>query len=318
MAETIKKILNMLNPFGECKKYRISLWQCPPFLFVLMGLIIIGVIIATYFIATLRIDDPKIVTLIVLAMAAILIVIDYIITRSFERISEASRMKTEFIDIISHQLRSPLVNLKYSLEVLISKKHGKISKKELEYFKILDENIKIMGNLINNLLLISRIESGKLPFKKQEFSLSELTKEIILKFKPFSEASNVKIKLKAKKNLPKVFADPFWLRQIIKNLLDNAIRYIKQKGEVEVKISSKPKKLYFKISDTGVGIPKSEQKYIFQKFFRSKNILKYQTRGSGLGLYISKSILELMGGKIWFESKERKGTTFYFMLPIKK
>lgn len=312
-----RKILERLNPLGQCKKWRVSTWQCPQFLFLLMGLIIIGVILATYYIAVYQIEEPKIVSLIVLTVAFILIILDFIITRSFERIAEASRMKTEFIGVVSHQLRSPLTNLKYSLEVLISGKLGKTREKELEYFKILEENTQRMGDLINNLLTASRIETGKLPLEKERLSLEDLTKEVILKFKPLAEDSNVNIEFRAPKNLPKVLADPFWLRQAVENLLDNAIRYIKKKGEVKIRIQRRKKKIYFEIQDTGVGIPKEEQKFIFQKFFRSANVLKHQTHGSGLGLYISKRILELLGGEIGFSSQENKGSIFFFTLPIK-
>lgn len=317
MREKLKKFFQNLNPVTECRKYQIPLWQCPPFLFLLIGLIIIGAILVTYFIATLKIGDPLIVILIVLGVASVLLIIDYIIVRSFERLSEASRIKEEFISVISHQLRSPLTNLKFSLETLISERGEKFSSKEREYFSILKENIQRMHQLINNLLLVSRIESEELSLRKKEVSLVKLSKKLILKFKSFAQASNVKIKFSSPNNLPLVLADPLWLEQIIENLLDNAIRYIKQKGEVKIRIYPRAKKLYFEIKDTGVGIPKEEQRYIFQKFFRSKNILKYQTEGSGLGLYISKKILELMGGRIWFNSEEGKGTTFYFTLPIK-
>jgi len=117
MMQNPKKFLEVINPFAQCKKYHISLWQCPSFLFLLMSLIIIAVIVGTYFIAALKIDDPKIVSLIVLGVATVLLIINYIITKSFETITEASRMKTEFIGIVSHQLRSPLTNLRYSLEI---------------------------------------------------------------------------------------------------------------------------------------------------------------------------------------------------------
>ncbi|MDI6883298.1 MAG: HAMP domain-containing sensor histidine kinase [Patescibacteria group bacterium] len=166
-------------------------------------------------------------------------------------------------------------------------------------------------------MTISRIETKRLPLKSQEVSLEDLTKKIILKFKPFAEASKVKIKFQAQKPLTRVLADPLWLEQVIENLLDNAVRYIKERGEVQIKIKKQKEKIYFEIQDNGVGIPKKEQKFIFQKFFRSRNVLKYQTEGSGLGLYIVKKVLELMAGKIWFKSTEGKGTTFYFTLPIK-
>jgi len=311
-------LIDRLNPLGECKRYGVRAWQCPPFLFLVMGVIIIAVIIITYFVATLKIGDPTIVSLIVLGVAAVLVVIDYVITSSFERLTEASRMKTEFINVVSHQLRSPLTNLKFSLETLIHARKGKFSKREIEYLAILKDNTKRMNTLINQLLTVSRLETERMPLNKIEFSLVEMTKNLILKSKPFAEASNVKIVFKASNNVPPVFADPMWAEQIVQNLLDNAIRYIKRKGEVEIKIYPNKKEVYFEIKDTGVGIPEAEQKYIFQKFFRSKNALKHQTEGSGLGLYIAKQIIELMGGKIWFKSKEGEGTTFYFKLPVKE
>jgi len=314
---SIKKILQELNPFHNCKKYGIPIFQCPSFLFLIMGLIIIVAILVTYYIASLRVESPTVVSLLVIGVTFILLIIDYIITRSFERISEANRMKTEFISVVSHQLRSPLTNLKYSLEFLMTNKLKSVSKDEMEYFKILEENTKRMGDLINNLLIVSRIETGQLPLRNEEFSLVDLTKKMVMKFKIYSEATNVVIKLKAEKNMSNVFADPFWIEQTIQNLLDNAIRYSHKGDTVEIKIKPDSKKLIFTIKDTGVGIPKQEQKFIFQKFFRSKNALKYQTQGSGLGLHIIRNVLNLMKGKIWFTSKENEGTTFHFTLPIK-
>lgn len=313
----VKEILNQLNIVSQCRKYGLSLWQCPQFLFLLMGIIIIGSAIGAYLIGTRYVTDPQIVALIVLVVSAILLVIAFSIIHGFERLAEANRMKTEFISIISHQLRSPLSNLRWVLELLMSGKTNSVSKKQLEYFTIFKENIGRMGELIKDLLIVSRIETQTLLLKKKEVSLEELIKELISEFKSFSEACNVKVKFQAKENLAKAFVDPSQIRQVVENLLDNAIRYIKDEGEVRVKLEQKGRKLYFEIKDNGVGIPKEDQKYIFQKFFRAGNIMKYQTEGSGLGLYITKSIIEKSGGKIGFSSQEGKGSTFWFTLPIK-
>jgi len=311
-----KEILAQFNLSAQCKKYGLSLWQCPQFLFLIMGIIIIGSTLAAYAIGNQYVEDPLVVALIVIFITAILFIISTIITRSFERLAEANRMKTEFISVVSHQLHSPLTNLKWVTEFLISGRIFPVSKKQLEYLEILKENNERMEELISDLLVVSRIEQGKLPFKKKKIFLKELIEDKIKKMRPFAEASNVEIEFQTKGVIPQIFIDSFQIELVIDNLLDNAIRYIKDKGKVEIKLEKNDKNLYFKIKDNGVGVPRGDQKYIFQKFFRSENAMKHRTDGSGLGLYIVKSIIEKSKGKIGFKSEENKGSTFWFTLPI--
>ena len=313
----LKKFFDQFNIPVECKKYGLPLWQCPHFLFLVMGTIIIVSTLVFYAIGSRYIEDPQVVALVVLLVTAILFTIVVIITRSFERLAEANRMKSEFISVVSHQLRSPLSNLRWAIELLTSGRVNGVSEKQLEYYKILRENSARMRELISDLLTVSRIETEKLPLKKKEISLEDLIRKIIEELEVFIKASNVKVEFRVKENLPKVFADPSQIRLAIESLLDNAIRYIKEKGRVEIKLEKIDKHCRFEIKDTGVGIPKEDQKYIFQKFFRSENVMKYQTQGSGLGLYIAKSVVEKSGGKIGFKSQEDIGSTFWFTLPIK-
>lgn len=311
----LKKIFDQLNIPVQCKKYGLPLWQCPHFLFLVMGIIVIGSTLVTYALGSRYVEDPQIVALIVLLVTAILFIIAVIITRNFETLAEANRMKSEFVSVVSHQLRSPLSNLRWVIELLTSGRINGVSEKQLEYFKILKENSTRMRELVSDLLIVSRIETAKLSLKKKEISLEVLAREIIEELEAFARASNVKLDLKAPKNLPKVFADPSQIRLVIENLLDNAVRYIKEKGKVEIKLEKIDKYCRFEIKDTGVGIPEEDQKYIFQKFFRSENVMRYQTQGSGLGLYIAKSIVKRSGGKIGFKSQEGIGSTFWFTLP---
>jgi len=313
----LKEIFDQFNIPAQCKKYSLPLWQCPHFLFLVMGIIIIGSTLAVYAIGSRYVEDPQVVALIVLSVTAILFTIGVIITRSFERLAEANRMKSEFISVVSHQLRSPLSNLRWVIELLTSGRVNGVSEKQLEYFKILKDNSTRMEELVSDLLIVSRIETATLPLKKKEISLEDLVRKIIKELESFTKASNVKVKFKAQENLPRVFADPSQVRLVIENLLDNAIRYIKEKGQVEIKLEKIDKYCRFEIKDTGVGIPKEDQKYIFQKFFRSTNVMRYQTQGSGLGLHITKSIIKRSGGKIGFKSQESIGSTFWFTLPIK-
>jgi signal transduction histidine kinase len=311
------KIVEQLNFPKQCKKYGVSLWQCPDFLFLVMGVIIIFLILTSYALSLRYIQDPKIASLIILFVAGILLIIAFIINNSFERLFEANKMKTEFVEIVCHQLRAPISNLKWAIEFLTSGRLGKIESNQMEYLKILEENSNRMGELIKDLLIVSQIEAERLPQKKEKFSLEDLTLETIKEFFPLAQKNGIQINHSFGEKIPLVFANKYQIKQVVENLLDNAIRYSKEKGLVEIKIERKDKKVYFEIKDRGVGIPKEEQKYIFQKFFRAKNIMRYQTLGTGLGLYISKALVERSGGKIGFKSQEGKGSTFWFTIPIK-
>jgi len=276
-----------------------------------------GSILLAYAIGTKYIEDPYMVSLVIIVITLVLLVLAYVITRSFDRLAEANRMKSEFVSIVSHQLRSPLSNLKWTLDLLLSERVDLDDKKELEYLKILEENTQRMGNLISDLLTVSRIEQGRFTPRKESISLNELINKIIEEAKVFSKAVNAEIIFKSGENLPKIFGDPSQIKMVITNLLDNAVRYTRNRGKIDIGLSQKGKNLYFEIKDNGVGIPQEDSKYIFQKFFRSQNVLKEQTNGSGLGLYIAKSIIDKAGGKIGFKSQQGFGSTFWFSLPLK-
>lgn len=312
----IKNICVKLNIFSDCKRYGLSLWQCPPFLFLTMGLVIIISSLATYFIGVRYIEAPEIVAMIVLALALILFIMSFIIMRSFERLAETNRMKSEFINVVSHQLRTPISSLRWVVDILTTDYHKINDSERHEYFDILKENIGRMGELVSDLLIVSRLETATLPFRKEKVFLPSLVEEVLSSFLPFAKASNVEVEFKREDNLPNVFVDPSQVKQVLENLIHNAIRYIKDKGKIKLSLFRKDKNIYFEITDNGVGIPKEDQKYIFQKFFRASNVIRHQTDGSGLGLYIAKSIIDKSGGKIGFHSQENKGSTFWFSLPI--
>jgi len=314
---TPKNFCEQLNIKKQCRKYGLPLWQCPQFLFLIMGIIIMVVIIVSYLVAIEKIDDPQMVILLILVSTSILIIIDYIIVHSFEKLAESTRMKMEFIGIVSHQLRSPVTNLKYALEPLMSGELGEIQKEQLDYLAILKQNVDRIQQLIDDILVVSRIQTGVLSLKKENFSIVDLVEKSILEFKPLLLASNITINLKKGENIPNISSDPFWIKEAFKNLVDNAIRYQKGKGVIDISLEKRNKNVYVEVKDLGVGIPRADQKYIFQKFFRAKNVLKGQTSGTGLGLFIVKGVIEKLEGKINFISKENKGSTFWFSLPIK-
>ena len=312
-----RTISALLDIPSECRRYGLGLWQCPPFLFLVMGLIIVVTVSASYLIGTKYFADPSVVALLALGVTSVLFTIDFIIIRSFEKLAEASRMKSEFINIASHQLRAPITNLKWGIDFLASDRAKDSPQKRKEYLVIIKENIRRMVELVDDLLIVSKIEQGTFPTRKKEIALEDLIKELIVRFRLFAEARNIKLTFLHQENLPKVFVDPSQMKLVIENLLDNAIRYSQGRSKVVIELLQEGKKLSLTVRDSGVGIPEKDQKYIFQKFFRTENALRKETEGSGLGLYIVKSIIQKAGGTIRFESQEGHGTTFYLTLSIK-
>lgn len=316
-----KTSLQDLNISAQCKKYNLSLWQCPQFFFVIMGIVMAGVISAVYGIGLRWLNDPQVIALVVLFLTAALFIITFVITQSFEKTAEANRLKSEFVSIVTHQLRSPLTSLSWAIEALISGEFGKVEEKQLEYLGILKENNSRMAELIRDLITVTKVEDGSQFLKKESVSLEAITKDMIFKFQPFFQASGLELKLTAETNLPQVTTVVNQIKVVIENLIDNAIRYAKPKGDtkglIEISITKKEKNIYFEIKDNGIGIPEEDQRFIFQKFFRSGNVKKIQPYGSGLGLFITKSIIAKLGGKVGLKSDEGKGTTFWFTLPIK-
>ncbi len=312
----VKKFFAKLHLFRECSDYNLGLWECPSFIFFVMGLINIAVMVSTYLIANRFTDQPEIVAILVIAVTAIIFIISHTVTQGFDKLAQANKMKTEFVSVASHQLRTPLAAMRWTLNLL---NDGRIKAEELaDYLGLIKESNERMIKLVNDLLDVSRIEMGKTLLNPRQTNLYVLIQKIINNFSAYAKANNIVIAIEASETLPNVFVDPEKISLVIQNLVDNAIKYIKGKGEIKISLEGNAKFVKVAVGDTGVGIPAAQQKFIFQKFFRSDNVMKHQTVGTGLGLFIAKSVIEESRGKIWFESQEGKGTTFFFTLPIYK
>lgn len=292
------------------------MWQCPTFLFVLMGFIIILSILLSYFIASKYISDPLVTALLTLSIAFVLMILGYSIVNGFEKLAEANRLKTEFVNIVAHQLRTPLSAIRWSVGFLLGGKAAHLNSQQYEQIELIQSNVKRLIRLVDDLLDVSRVEQGRIVLKKEKIDLGKLAKEMIEQYSSYARASDISLKLKAEKKLPLISADSEKIKIVLQNLIDNAIRYSKKNGKVQIKLSKENDYIKCEVKDNGVGIPKNEQKYIFRKFFRSSNILRRQTRGTGLGLFITKAFINLHNGRIGFKSEENKGSVFWFELPI--
>ena len=229
------------------------------------------------------------------------------------------KMKTEFVSLAAHQLRTPLSVIKWTLRMILDGDLGEITKEQRDFLGDTYESNERMITLINHLLNVTRIEEGRYIYNLVLADIEELIESVVKSHK--EEIASKKIQVVFKKpsgELPKTILDIEKIKIAIDNIFDNALRYTSVGGQIIISFKISKNNIEFSVKDTGVGIPQKEQKRVFAKFFRGTNVIRMETEGTGLGLFITKNIIEAHGGKIWFESKEKVGTTFYFTIPIRK
>ncbi len=235
------------------------------------------------------------------------------------RLEQLDKAKSEFISLASHQLRTPLSIIKGYISMMLEGAWGKITGKQKEHLERVYSSNERLIKLVEDLLTVSRIEAGRLEFDFQPLALDELTESMIKEFSQMTAKKGLYLKyIKPAKALPKVKADSLKIRQVIQNLIDNALHYTKE-GGATIHLKAEKNNVRFSIEDTGIGISSEEQVTLFEKFSRGKEIARIHTEGTGLGLYLAAKLVEAHQGKIWVESEGKgKGSAFYFELPVKR
>lgn len=240
-----------------------------------------------------------------------------IVFRDITKEKEIDKAKTEFVSLASHQLRTPLSTINWYTEMLLDGDAGKINKEQKKYLEEVYQGSKRMVGLVNALLNVSRIELGTFAIEPEPVDLKKAARVVLKELKPTIKEKEIKVNESYGPNLPIIIRfDPKLINIIFQNLLSNAVKYTPAVGSVSLTVSKDKKDVIIKVADTGYGIPKNQRAKIFSKLFRADNIVSKNTEGTGLGLYIVKSIIDQSGGRIWFESEENKGTTFYVTLPL--
>ncbi|OGJ47661.1 hypothetical protein A2344_01745 [Candidatus Peregrinibacteria bacterium RIFOXYB12_FULL_41_12] len=237
--------------------------------------------------------------------------------RDITQKKEVDRMKTEFISLVSHQLRTPLSAIRWAGEMLKDKELGSLNAEQLDILTDINTLNQKMIDLVNSLLNLSKIESGKITVEKKPVDIPVILQGIVSVFQEKILNKNLKIIISKQKGIKKVTTDPKLLSEIYFNLISNAIKYSNDGGSVTISILEKGNEIISSIKDEGIGIPADEEKKIFERFFRGVRVTRKDTEGIGLGLYITKLIVEALGGKVWLDGKAKKGSTFYFSIPKK-
>lgn len=251
---------------------------------------------------------------------------DYIeqLERANKELKRIDQVKSEFVSIASHELRTPLASIKNAIQLILKGKTGEINEAQNKFLTMADRNINRLTNILNSLLDLSRIESGRINMKFQNVQLKDLIELTATSMQPQADEKSINIKLDIPQSLPDVYGDPEKIEQILVNLIGNAIKFTPNGGSIQV--SARP---FYKegdsdhggmvsisVKDTGPGIPKEHLEAIFEKFHQVEDSIHRATGGTGLGLAITKGLVEAHYGKIWVESELGKGSIFTFTLPI--
>lgn len=246
--------------------------------------------------------------------------------RDVTKEKEVERLRNEFVSTASHELRTPITATEGYLSIITDSGMVKIDNKGKEFIGKAKNTLLGMSRLIQNLLSVTKIEEGKLETNVTNFSIHDLTKEVVEVFAPRAKEKGISLELEESKDLSvkgkkvvgrslNVRADKDMIKEVLNNLVENAIKFT-PKGGVKVSIDYDQEFATVNVEDSGMGMPQEAQKHLFEKFYRVDNSATREVGGTGLGLYITRSIVESFGGRIWVESTMKKGSKFHFTIPL--
>jgi signal transduction histidine kinase len=237
------------------------------------------------------------------------------LTGALEEVKRASRRKTDFVSSVSHELRTPLTSIKGYASILLTGKLGNLPREAVERIEKMNRHSDELAQLVNELLDISRIESGKLIMKLGPQDLNEITAKVLDLLSVQLKEKQIDVHLDIPKEAANILADRNQIERVFINILGNAIKFTPAKGKITISSRKTDHTIQIDITDTGCGIPQEAQESIFEEFYRVDNPINQEAKGTGLGLALVKHIIEAHKGRIWVKSKEGAGATFSFTLP---
>jgi PAS domain S-box-containing protein len=235
--------------------------------------------------------------------------------RDFTREADIDRLKSDLVSIVSHELRTPLTSIKGYLDLVLMGAAGSVSKQQSSFLEIAKDNTERLSDMVGELLDLSRIESGRIELDVQVVSVPAVIGRVADSLRKSFQDRDLTLTLDIPPDLPEIFGDPGRIAQVLMNLLSNAAKYTQQ-GGATVRVRQTDHALQIDVVDTGVGVSSEDQEMLFTRFFRADDTAVRQQPGTGLGLNITKSLVEMHGGQVWVESEPGVGSTFSFTLPL--
>ncbi|MEK7545921.1 MAG: HAMP domain-containing sensor histidine kinase [Patescibacteria group bacterium] len=231
-------------------------------------------------------------------------------------LSEIEEVKTRFLEIISHQLRTPLTAVRWNIESLLRGEVGELTRRQEEVLRITDKNYQNILVMISDWVEALEVERGLLHLNPEPVDVDAFIAALALEFKSQAKLKKLSFRASVVRDMPMVYADKLKLHYVFSKFLHNAMSYTHEGGRVELRAMRDGDYARFEVQDSGVGIPPDEQREIFQKFFRASNANLMQPNASGVGLFVTKTFVEAHGGTVGFSSVEGRGTVFHFTLPV--
>ena len=241
------------------------------------------------------------------------------LSNALEDLRDVDKLKEEFSTMISHELKTPLTPIKFNTEMLLeSGILGTLNQDQLDAVKEIEINSTRLENLITDILYAQKLDMGRMVFDITKFNPGDLIEHIAKNLLPIIQEKGIELEIK-NSFAGNIFSDENRIQQVMENLIKNSIDFVPEEGgKILIETQNSHDFVTFSVKDNGIGIPKDKKSFLFNKFYQVDTTYTRKHGGTGLGLVICKGFVEALGGEIWFESEEGKGTTFFFTIPNKQ